>query len=206
MRLALELAPGLRLFKDYFSPEAQRALLDVLRAQLAQSPMFTPRMPRTAKPFSVRMSNCGPLGWVSDVNGYRYQATHPETGEPWPPIPDILLDCWADVAHYPHLPEACLINWYDPAARMGLHQDKDEQDVDAPVLSVSLGDSCVFRFGRGTARSPTQSVTLASGDVVIIGGASRLCFHGVDRIKPGTSTLLSRAGRINLTLRRVTKP
>lgn len=206
MSVVLDLAPGLRLHKEYFGEEAQRALLDDLRRVLAQAPLFTPCMPRTGKPFSVRMSNCGVLGWVADLHGYRYQPSHPATGAPWPPIPDPLIVCWEALAGYPHPPEACLINWYDPTARMGLHQDKDEQALDAPVVSVSLGDDCLFRFGHGTQRSPTRSVTLSSGDVVIIGGASRLCFHGVDRIKPGTSTLLPRGGRINLTLRRVTHP
>ena len=163
-------------------------------------------MPRTAKPFSVRMSNCGPLGWVADKGGYRYQPDHPETGRPWPAIPSMLLDLWTTHAGYPAPPQACLINHYAPEARMGLHVDRDEQDFDAPVLSVSLGDTCVFRYG-GLARSdPTASFRLASGDVLVMGGPARLIHHGVDRIIPGTSTLLSQPGRINLTLRRVDPP
>jgi alkylated DNA repair protein (DNA oxidative demethylase) len=151
------------------------------------------------------MTNCGALGWVTDrERGYRYQATHPVTGEPWPPIPGMLLDLWREVAEYPQPPEACLVNFYADKARMGLHQDRDESDFSAPVVSVSLGDDCLFRVG-GTKRSdPTRSLRLRSGDIVVLGGEGRLAFHGVDRIYPGTSTLLRNGGRINLTLRRVT--
>jgi alkylated DNA repair protein (DNA oxidative demethylase) len=157
------------------------------------------------------MTNLGPLGWVSDRDGgYRYQATHPETEKPWPPIPDMVLDVWRRIANYPHPPEACLVNYYAPTARMGLHQDRDERDLEAPVVSISLGDSCLFRIGTAARNGPTRSLKLASGDVVVLGGADRLAFHGVDRIYPGTSTLLKDAfpegGRINLTLRRVTRP
>ncbi len=168
-------------------------------------------MPRTGKPFSVSMTNLGSLGWVSDRDrGYRYQATHPETGEPWPPIPEMVLAIWRAVAGYPHDPEACLVNFYEPTARMGLHQDRDEEDFAAPVVSISLGDACRFRIGGEARGGPTRSLKLASGDVVVFGGAARLAFHGVDRLYPGTSTLLAgwfaEGGRINLTLRRVTRP
>ena len=152
------------------------------------------------------MSNCGPLGWVSDQNGYRYAATHPETGRPWPPIPDALIAIWNDIAQYPHPPEACLINFYGPAAKMGLHQDRDEEDFAAPVVSLSLGDSCLFRVGGQKRGDPTRAFRLNSGDALVLGGAARLAFHGVDRIYPGTSRLLAEGGRINLTLRRVTRP
>lgn len=199
----LELAPGLILHRGRLDRGAQEALVAELRAILRVAPLFTPVMPRTGKPFSVRMSNCGPLGWVSDVAGYRYQPSHPVTGEPWPAMPASLLTLWAEHARYPHPPEACLINWYDSTARMGLHQDKDEADFAAPVLSISLGDTCVFRHGGTDKPTPTRSVRLESGDVLVIGGASRLCHHGVDRILPGTSTLLPQGGRVNLTLRRV---
>jgi alkylated DNA repair protein (DNA oxidative demethylase) len=163
-------------------------------------------MPKTGKLMSVRMTNCGPLGWMTDEAGYRYEPRHPQTGAPWPPIPDIALRAWRELSGYPHPPEACLVNVYGPDARMGLHQDRDEQDFSAPVVSLSLGDTCIFRIG-GTKRSdPTRSLKLASGDALVLGGAARLAFHGVDRIIPGTSTLLSQGGRINLTLRRVTQP
>jgi alkylated DNA repair protein (DNA oxidative demethylase) len=160
-------------------------------------------MPKSGRPFTVRMSNCGRLGWVSDEGGYRYQPTHPVTGRPWPPMPDMLIAAWNDLVGYPAPPEACLINFYHPAAKMGLHQDRDEADFAAPVVSLSLGDSCLFRVGGSKRSDPTRSVRLSSGDAVVLGGDTRLAFHGVDRIEPGTSTLLPEGGRINLTMRRV---
>ncbi len=154
---------------------------------------------------SVRMTNAGPLGWVTDKEGgYRYQATHPESGRPWPDIPDSLLNLWAKLADYPHPPEACLINYYGEDARMGLHQDKDEAQFDYPVLSISLGDDGLFRMGGSVRAAKTQSVWLESGDVVVMCGAARLAYHGVDRIRFGSSKLLEKGGRLNLTLRVVT--
>jgi DNA oxidative demethylase len=202
--ISTTLVPGVTLTSGYLDRSAQDALLAAVRSVIAAAPLFTPRMPRTAKPMSVRMTNCGPLGWVTDeARGYRYQATHPETGAPWPPIPDIILQAWRDLGRYPHLPEACLVNYYAPSARMGLHQDKDEQDLAAPVVSLSLGDTGLFRVGGRSRSEATRSVRLASGDAVVLGGEGRLAFHGVDRILPDTSTLLAEGGRINLTLRRV---
>jgi len=198
--------PGLRFVPGFLDRAAQLAVLDAVRAVIALAPLYTPRMPRSGKPLSVRMTNCGTLGWVTDEAGYRYQPTHPETGLPWPPIPEIVLRAWRDLAGYAAEPEACLINLYDPAARMGLHQDRDEQDFAAPVVSLSLGDSCLFRVGGTKRNDPTGSFRLTSGDAVVLGGEARLAFHGVDRILPGTSTLLPEGGRINLTLRRVSKP
>ena len=196
---------GLLLRPGYLEPERQRELLAAIAAVIREAPLFTPRMPRSGRPFTVRMSNCGRLGWVSDEAGYRYQPTHPDTGRPWPPMPDMLLGIWNDLAGYPSPPEACLINFYGPTANMGLHQDRDEEDFDAPVVSLSLGDSCLFRVGGLKRGDPTRSVRLSSGDVVVLGGDTRLAFHGVDRIEPGTSTLLPQRGRINLTMRRVNR-
>jgi alkylated DNA repair protein (DNA oxidative demethylase) len=163
-------------------------------------------MPRTGTPFSVRMTNFGPLGWVSDRAGYRYQAAHPETGRPWPAIPEAVLAIWHAVSLYGADPEACLVNLYESGAKMGLHQDADEAAKDAPVVSISLGDTALFRIGGPTRGDPTRSLRLSSGDVLVLGGASRHSFHGIDRVYPGTSRLLSGGGRINLTLRRVTPP
>lgn len=199
-------ASGLRLYPGYLDRGRQIELLAALHEVLAAAPLFTPRMPISGRPFTVRMSNCGPLGWVSDINGYRYAASHPETGRPWPPIPAILVSAWNELGRYPHPPEACLINFYGPAAKMGLHQDRDEDDFDAPVVSLSLGDSCLFRVGGRKRGDPTRSFRLHSGDAMVLGGGMRLAFHGVDRILPGTSTLLPEGGRFNLTLRRVTCP
>lgn len=197
---------GVRFVDGYLDAAAQAELLSELRAIIAAAPLFVPRMPRTGKPFSVRMTNCGPLGWVSDASGYRYQATYPETGRAWPALPDIVLDAWRDLSDYPHPPEACLINFYVGEARMGLHQDRDEADFDAPVVSLSLGDEALFRVGGTARKDATTSFRLRSGDAVVLGGDARLAFHGVDRIYPGTSMLLGEGGRFNLTLRRVTRP
>jgi alkylated DNA repair protein (DNA oxidative demethylase) len=204
---------GLRWNKvgmDYFPQKldlaAQRVLLAELRRVIAQAPLFTPTMPRSGTPMSVRMTNCGPLGWVTDKEcGYRYQPTHPETGKPWPPIPPVLLDLWKEVTQYAAPPEACLVNYYAGSAKMGLHQDKDEEDFAAPVLSVSLGDTGLFRVGGRSRKDPTQTFALQSGDVVVLGGEDRLAYHGIDRILGGTSDLITEGGRFNLTLRRVTK-
>ncbi|WP_274626359.1 alpha-ketoglutarate-dependent dioxygenase AlkB family protein [Arvimicrobium flavum] len=203
----LVLPEGIRHMPGYLDPAAQDALLADIRAVVAEAPLYVPTMPKTGKPMSVRMTNCGSLGWVTDRDrGYRYQATHPVTGRPWPAMPERLLAVWRALSDYPHPPEACLVNFYTAEAKMGLHQDRDEQDFDAPVVSLSLGDACLFRVGENTRQGNTVSFRLESGDAVILGGEGRLAFHGVDRIYPETSTLLKNGGRINLTLRRVTRP
>ena len=197
---------GFRVVPGYLDRAAQEALLAALRDLFASAPLYTPRLPRTGKPLSVRMSNCGPLGWITDEAGYRYQPRHPETGRPWPPMPQTVLAAWEALADYPHPPESCLINYYGPTAKMGLHQDRDEHDFAAPVVSLSLGDTCLFRIGGSSRGDPTRTIRLASGDALVLGGKARLAYHGVDRILPGSSTLLAEGGRINLTLRRVTIP
>jgi len=203
----LVLPTGVRHMPGYLAQAAQEALVEAARAIVRQAPLYVPAMPRTGKEMSVRMTNCGSLGWVTDKeNGYRYQPTHPVTGESWPPIPDALMRLWQEVAAYAQPPEACLVNFYSSEAKMGLHQDRDETDFAAPVVSVSLGDDCLFRVGGTQRADKTVSFRLQSGDVVVLGGESRLAFHGVDRIYPDTSTLLKHGGRINLTLRRVTPP
>jgi alkylated DNA repair protein (DNA oxidative demethylase) len=203
---AVALAPGLTYHPGYLDRAEQERLLEEVRAVTRAAPLFTPRMPRTGKPFSVRMTNAGPLGWVSDENGYRYHPTHPETGEPWPDMPETARRAWEALSCYAHPPDACLVNFYEPGARMGLHQDRDEEALDAPVVSLSLGETGLFRYGGLERRDPTRSIRLQSGDAIVFGGPSRLVFHGIDRLYTGTSDLLSAGGRLNLTLRRVLKP
>jgi DNA oxidative demethylase len=200
---SITLAPGLVYYPDYLDRPAQEQLLQSLREITKAAPLYTPRMPRTGKPFSVRMTNCGPLGWVSDVDGYRYQPTHPETGRPWPAMPEQVLTAWDAMNGYPHPPDACLINFYEPGARMGMHQDKDEEEFAAPVVSLSLGDTALFRYGGLERKDPTKSVKLRSGDAIVFGGPARLIYHGIDRLLPGTSDLVPQGGRLNLTLRKV---
>lgn len=196
----------MRLLPGALDRDAQRHLLAEIRTIVAEAPLYSPVMPRSGSPYSVRMTNCGPLGWLSDRSGYRYAGTHPVTGAPWPEIPAMVLDLWHQATGVACRPEACLINYYGPEARLGLHRDQDEAAPEAPILSISLGDTALFRLGGPERKSPTRSVRLSSGDAVVLEGPSRHWFHGVDRILPGTSTLLSEGGRFNLTLRRVTLP
>jgi len=201
------LPKGVRHIPMALTVDEQRVLVDDIRNIVSKAPLFTPFMPRSGKALRVRMTNCGILGWVTDkASGYRYQAFHPVTGDAWPPIPASVLGVWEAFSGYAHPPEACLVNFYASDAKMGLHQDKDEETFDAPVLSISLGDDCLFRVGETTRGGRTTSIRLQSGDVVILGGDGRLCYHGVDRIYADTSALLKQGGRINLTLRRVTSP
>ncbi|WP_457105052.1 alpha-ketoglutarate-dependent dioxygenase AlkB [Methylobacterium sp. P5_C11] len=212
--MATELAPGLIHHPGFLDAAARTRLAGEIAAVLAEAPPVTPKMPRTNKPFSVRMSNAGSLGWVSDVAGYRYQPDHPETGRPWPALPPTARAAWAALAAYSAPPEACLINLYAPGTRMGLHQDRDEADLTAPVLSLSLGAAALFRYGGLSRSDPTRSVRLQPGDALVMGGASRLIFHGIDRLYPDGDLLaaadepafLLPGGRCNLTLRRVTVP
>jgi len=154
---------------------------------------------------SVAMTNCGQVGWVSDTHGYRYAAQDPTSDRPWPAIPPRV--CSAGVraaleAGYPGFqPDACLINRYEPGARMSLHQDRNERDLGAPVVSISLGLAAVFLFGGATRRERPRRVLLESGDVVVWGGASRLFFHGVAPLAAGHDPLTGEC-RLNLTLRR----
>jgi alkylated DNA repair protein (DNA oxidative demethylase) len=198
---AIPVAPGVVLWREYFSSAEQKSLLETVYASVEGAAFYRPVMPGNGKPFSVEQTNFGPLGWVSDKAGYRYQPEHPVTGKPWPAIPQPLLDLWEAVAVSPP-PQCCLVNLYLEAARMGLHQDRDES-ADAPVVSVSLGDSARFRIGGSVRGGPTRSLILTSGDVLMFGGVARRAYHGIDRILAGTSTLLPGGGRLNLTLRRV---
>lgn len=173
-----------------------------VRAVVAAAPLVRPVTPR-GQPLSVRMTSAGSHGWVSDGQGYRYEARHP-SGVAWPAIPDSIRAVWDAVVPQARAPESCLVNWYDPEARMGMHVDRDEVDATQPVVSISLGDDALFRIGNAARGGKTESLWLRSGDVLVMGGDARLLHHGVDRIAPGTSTLLEAPGRINLTLRVVT--
>jgi DNA oxidative demethylase len=192
---------GFRLHPAALTPEQQTALVDEVMSAAGEAPLYRAVTPG-GKSMSVMTTSFGPLGWVSDRAGYRYQETHPETGRPWPAMPPLLLDLWARFCAGAPPPDSCLVNLYRDGARMGLHQDKDEQDFDVPVLSLSLGDTALFRLGGLKRTDPTRSFRLTSGDVCVIGGASRLAFHGVDRTLAGSSRLIPGGGRINLTLRR----
>ena len=201
---------GFAHYPLYFSPSEQLDLIGAIKAGVEQAPFFQPTMPRTGAPLSVVMSNFGPLGWVTDKEkGYRYEPDHPKTGAPWPALPESLGALWDAVTGYDAPPEACLINWYKAAAfdgkgaKMGMHVDNDERDVRAPVVSVSLGDPAMFRLGGQRRGGSTHGIKLFSGDVIVLAGDSRLCYHGVSKVYYGQSALVPRGGRINLTMRRV---
>ncbi len=154
---------------------------------------------------SVAMTNCGPLGWVSDEHGYRYDAIDPTTGQPWPPMPSrfvaLATRAAKEAGFSDFTPDACLINRYEPGAKMGLHQDKDEQDFGAPIVSVSLGLPATFLFGGKKRNERPRRIRLESGDVVVWGGSARLFYHGVAPLAKGAHPLTG-SFRINLTFRK----
>ena len=205
----LDLPPGAVLHRGFLDPAAQKSLATEIIEVIARAPLYTATMPRTGARKSVRMTNCGALGWLSDKDGgYRYAPRHPVTGELWPAMPRALLLAWERLANFAAPPEACLINVYDAEARMGLHQDRDEKDFSAPIVSLSLGADCRFRIGGTRRGGETTSFVLSSGDALVLSGPARLRFHGVDRILPTLPAPLAPespagAARINLTLRRV---
>ncbi|WP_298259362.1 alpha-ketoglutarate-dependent dioxygenase AlkB [uncultured Litoreibacter sp.] len=190
---------GVDVFEGFLGVEKQQELLDDLRRVVAAAPLFVPTT-SNGREMSVRITSAGRLGWVSDQSGYRYQEAHPR-GMAWPAIPDVVMEVWRAVGPQDRDPDSCLINYYDDHARMGMHQDRDEADFSWPVVSISLGDDALFRIGNTTRGGKTESLWLRSGDVVVMGGDARLAYHGVDRVKAGTSVLLPKGGRINLTLR-----
>lgn len=193
---------GVQVWQGLLERGAQESMLEDIRAIVAAAPLFSPMTPY-GKPMSVQMTSAGRFGWTSDRTGYRYSETHPHGGA-WPEIPASALFVWDQVSGSKRVPECCLVNFYRDAARMGMHQDRDETDFGEPVVSVSLGDEGLFRIGNTTRGGSTESIWLKSGDVVVMGGDARLLYHGIDKTRPGSSTLLKRGGRINLTMRVVT--
>ncbi len=192
---------GFEFHPGALSRAEQEALAAEVFAKSEDAPFWRPVVPG-GKAMSVRMTGLGPLSWVTDRQGYRYEPVHPETGRPWPPMPEMLLALWRRFAPGAPDPDACLANLYRGGAKMGLHQDKDEQDFAVPVLSLSLGDTAVFRLGGTRRGGPTNTLKLNSGDVCLLAGPARLAFHGIDRVLEGSSTVIPGGGRLNLTLRK----
>jgi alkylated DNA repair protein (DNA oxidative demethylase) len=201
----MRLPDGAEHYSDALDADFQRDLIDWIESLQAATPFYRPTMPRSGRPFTVEMTNAGVLGWVSDKSGYRYQPTHPFTGERWGPIPSSVIGIWERYARFPAPPEACLVNRYRGTAKLGSHVDADEAETRAAVVSISLGDDAVFHVGGPKRTDPKAKITLRSGDVLVLGGASRLAYHGIDRVLTGTSDVVPGGGRINLTLRRVTR-
>lgn len=190
---------GFEIYKGFLDAGAQAALVTDLRKIMQAAPPFSPQTPY-GKEMSVRMTSAGKYGWYSDKSGYRYVGQHP-SGVAWPKIPARVLDIWRQVSGVSAAPDSCLINFYGEGAKMGMHRDMDEADYQWPVVSISLGDDGLFRIGNTTRGGATGKVWLSSGDVVVMAGDARLAYHGVDRIRFGSSALLPRGGRINVTMR-----
>lgn len=190
---------GVSVWPRLLDRAAQEVMVADLRAVARVAPFRQYETPGGRK-MSVRMSAAGALGWVTDRTGYRYDPAQPD-GRTWPEIPDSVLAVWRQVSGVGRLPDSCLVNFYGEGAKMGMHQDRDETDLDWPVVSISLGDDALFRVGGTTRGGKTQSVWLRSGDVAVIGGAARLAYHGIDRVSFRSSDLLPEGGRINVTLR-----
>lgn len=193
---------GFEIFKGFLDAKAQQALVEDLRGIMQAAPVFTPQMPFGSS-MAVRMTSAGKFGWFSDAEGYRYIEQHP-SGSQWPEIPARVLDVWRAVSKTERTPESCLINFYGEGAQMGMHRDKDEAEMCWPVVSISLGDDGLFRIGGLKRGGTTESIWLSSGDVVVMGGAARAAYHGVDKIRFKSSRLLPKGGRVNVTLRVVT--
>ena len=198
----IELGDGARVLKGFVLAESRALLAEIARIEAAAP--FRHLVTPGGHTMSVAMTNAGPAGWVSDRRGYRYEANDPQTGLAWPPMPPLFLDIAARAADAlgfeDFVPDACLINRYAPGARLTLHQDRDENDLRQPIVSVSLGLPATFLWGHGTRGGKLRRVPLVHGDVVVWGGPSRMIFHGVDSLKDGDHPLTG-ALRYNLTFR-----
>lgn len=197
------LEPGAVVLRR-FACRRDADLLAAVQSVVAEAP-FRHLVTPGGFTMSVAMSNCGALGWVSDRTGYRYDPIDPDSGQPWPSMPDVFCALAADSASEAgfdgFVPDACLINRYRPGTRLSLHQDRNERDFGQPIVSVSLGLAAVFQFGGATRGDRPRRVPLAHGDVVVWGGPARLNFHGVLPLKEGAHALLGDT-RINLTFRK----
>lgn len=190
---------GARWLPRHVARAAQEEIVRDIRDVVRRAPMARPET-RFGRKMSVLMTSAGRLGWVSDQRGYRYEAAQ-TGGARWPEIPATLLGVWESVTGLARMPDCCLINYYSENTKMGLHQDRDEGNFVWPVVSLSLGDDALFRIGGQERGGKTESIWLGSGDVVVLAGESRLAYHGIDRIRFGSSTLLPKGGRLNVTMR-----
>ncbi|MGI9389474.1 MAG: alpha-ketoglutarate-dependent dioxygenase AlkB [Boseongicola sp.] len=190
---------GVKVYLGWLNRSQQESMILDLRQVAASAPFRRYETPG-GRQMSVCMTAAGRVGWMTDRSGYRY-SEHYEGNCSWPSIPASVMDVWRKVADTDRNADSCLINYYSEDAKMGLHQDKDEADFSWPVVSISLGDEALFRVGGQSRKDPTRSHWLRSGDVALLAGDTRLAYHGIDRIKFGSSDLLPDGGRINLTIR-----
>jgi len=197
------LAPGAVILRNFARAQIE-PLAEIIRGVLRQAPLQDMRTPGGYR-MTVKTSSCGEAGWISDEHGYRYARAKAHGHRPWPPIPPALLQLGRAAAHMAGYPDfeadVCLINYYQPGAKLGLHQDKDERDPHAPIVSLSLGLPAEFLFGGVERSAKVRSVWLYSGDVVVWGGPSRMAYHGVKPVPDGVDAVFGR-GRVNLTLRK----
>ena len=195
----------MKVIRDRLTRGEQADLVQTVLGIADEAPFYTPTM-RGGAPFRVQITSAGVVGWTSDELGYRYVREHPGTKRPWPSIPDRTADLATAAATYAGFlgfkPDTCLVNLYRDGSKRGLHRDDDELDKTAPIVSVSLGDTCKFRFGGASKSGPFTDWELRSGDIVVFGGPSRLAWHGVSKILRGTSGLVPGGGRLNLTIRK----
>lgn len=200
---------GFKHYPRFLGLRDQMSVLAAVRRVIKQAPLYRARMPRTGKELRVQQTNCGFLGWYSDeIGGYRYQTTHPVTGNAWPAIPTEINRVLDRIEELPNnfVREACLINKYTDETVLGMHRDADEEATEAPIVMISLGDSAIFVIGGLSRDDPKHEIMVQSGDVVVMGGKSRMAWHGVNSIIPCTSRLLGEArGRFALTIRQVHK-
>ncbi|MEG4350199.1 alpha-ketoglutarate-dependent dioxygenase AlkB [Microcoleus sp. LAD1_D3] len=194
--------------KNYFSPIEQEQLVQLARKVCEVSPMITPVMPSGHK-FNCQMTSCGPVGWTSDLAGYQYSKIHPVTKKPFAAMPTeltLLAKKLANLVDEPdYRPDTCLINYY-PAnnkSKLGLHQDNSESNLKPAIISISIGDDCVFAIGTTNRRDPVREILLTTGDVLIMHKESRLAYHSVKRIIANSSNILKNNGRLNFTIRQV---
>lgn len=201
-----QLPEGFTLLRGLVEPQMQTRMVELARDLCRCAPLIQPRT-RFSTNFKLRLTSWGDVGWLSDEQGYRYEAVHPVTKQPWPPIPAdvraVMMRASAE-AGYPDFDlQTVLVNFYErDAGKLGLHQDKTEKDLRSPIVTISLGDSCIFGVGGLNHSDPVQEIVLDSGDVLVQGGPARMFFHEVMRILPGSSNLLKQGGRISLTGRK----
>ncbi len=197
---------GFFLLKSRLTKVVQQEVLVAARTVVKQAPLFRPMMP-TGQSFNYSMTNCGDLGWVADRHGYRYQELHPETFRAFPAMPQVIQDLAITLAKTTgndnFHPQSCLINLYSKGEKLGLHQDNTEENLTAPIISISLGDSGIFVLGGKHRNDETRQYIVQSGDVIVMGGESRNFFHAFKGTVPNTSNLLKNGGRLNLTIRQV---